>query len=462
MSTLQRRISTALTSVIVLFVAAHGFLAYSSLEDQEDDLVDDIVLAETRRLVARMADGDRVLQDAEPPVRLAPDMVAWLLAPGRHEETLALPPYLRGLADGPHRIHSDVLVVHSVIQTTDAGRLYVSLDATRNEEFVYRFGRYLTATGLLIIAIGWLLSVWLARIVVSPIRRLAERLAQWSPGSTTRSVSESDEEALLLQAFDQAQRKLDEAIAHEREFAANVRHEVRTPLSALRTDAEMLLLTATLEPPARDRLHRMIETVDAVADSVESTWSLSTAEPARPEALDLAACVDSAWASLQHLNADDRMRLHNLLADSDDRPELDRQALMTILRNLLRNAIEHAAPGTCEVRRTPSGIEIADDGLGIGADDLPHVFDRYFRGRLADSATVAGPAEVAPAETAPPAATVAAGRAPSKTPSRPPDPHNGRGLGLAMARQAALRQGWQLTARSSAGTGTVFRLDFQN
>jgi signal transduction histidine kinase len=357
---------------------------------------------------------------------------------------------MRGLGDGPHRIHTGDRVVHTVIQTTDAGRLYIFFDATRNEEFVYRFGRYLVATGLLIVAIGWLLSVWLAWIVVSPIRRLAERLAQWSPGSTTRSVSESDEEALLLQAFDQAQRKLDEAIAHEREFAANVRHEVRTPLSALRTDAEMLLLTTTLEPPARDRLRRMIETVDAVADSVESTWSLSTAEPARPETLDLAACVDSAWASLQHLNADDRMRLHNLLA-ANEQPELDRQALMTILRNLLRNAIEHASPGTCEVRRTPSGIEIADDGPGIGADDLPHVFDRYFRGRRADSvrATSASAAVVTdPVWSTPDAA-------------RPPDARSGRGLGLAIARQAALQQGWLLTVRSG-GSGTVFRLDFQN
>lgn len=432
MSTLQRRISTALLAVIVLFVAAQGLLAYSSLEEQEDELVDDIVLSETRRLVTRMTEGDRTLLISPSPVRLAPNMRAWLLPPGSADVTTSLPPYLRGLGEGPHRLHEGENVLHAVIQQTEAGRLHVVFDATRNEQFVYDFGLYLIAMGLGIIAVGWLVSVWVARIVVSPIRRLAERLAQWTPGATTRSASQSDEEALLLQAFDQAQRKLDEAIAHEREFAANIRHEVRTPLAALRSDAEMLLLTAPQDAAARERLQRMMATVDAMADSVESTWSLSRSRPAQPEPLDLHDCVDGAWASLQHLNREGRVRLVNRLEAAAPPVELDRQALMTILRNLMRNAIEHAAAGACEVRRTPVGIEVADEGRGIASDDLPHVFQRYFRGRLADTAP--GPGE---------------------------NPGGERGLGLAIARQTALQQGWSLTVRSVAGEGTVFRLDFQ-
>ena len=53
MSTLQRRISIALTAVVVLFVAVQGYLVFLSLERQEDDLVDDIVMSETRRLIGR-------------------------------------------------------------------------------------------------------------------------------------------------------------------------------------------------------------------------------------------------------------------------------------------------------------------------------------------------------------------------------------------------------------------------
>lgn len=425
MSTLQRRISVALTAVVLLFVSVQGYLAFSSLERQEDDLVDEIVLSETHRLVERLATGLEPGLRGGVPLRLGPNMRAWLLAPGASHEVL--PPYLRDLGPGPHMEHLGSLIIHVVIEELPSGRLVVEYDATANEAFVYRFGIFLVLTGIAFVALGWLLSVWVAGIVVAPIRRLANQLADWSPSSTAPTVGTSDEETLLLQAFDQAQRRMDEALANEREFAANVRHEVRTPLAALRTDAELLLLTERIGDAGRARLQRMINAVDAVSDAVEAAHALASSAPARPEAVDLSACVDSAWASLQHLNSDATMALRNLVGPNGDHPVLDRQALMTVLRNLLRNAIQHAGPGTCEVRRTDQGLSIADDGRGMAPDILPRIFDRYFSGRRSDS---------------------------------PLTPGGGSGLGLAIAEQTALRQGWTLAVRSSAGKGTVFTLDF--
>jgi signal transduction histidine kinase len=427
---LQKRISLALTAVIVLFVAVQGYLAYSSLEQQEDELVDEIVMSETRRLIERIESGDSPLRPDDQPYRLGPNLVAWLLpseSTGAAPSSPAqLPAHLAGLADGAHMLHSAAHVYHAVIEQIAAGRLVVQFDATQNEEFVYRFGRYLIATATLCIALGWAISSVLARIVVAPFRRLSGLLTNWSPGSAHRPVAVSDEETMLLQAFDQAQRRLEESLAREREFAANVRHEVRTPLSALRTDAEMMLLTESLTESGQQRLRRMIAAVDGISSGVDALHALSSAMPGKTETVRLAQCVDDAWESLGHVAADSGTILLNEVLRTDT-AEIDRLALMTILRNLLRNAIEHASPGACKVSRTARGLRVADEGPGIAAGHRAFVFTRYFQGRFADS---------------------------------PGLELSDKGLGLAIARQTADLRGWTLEIETTTDRGTAFNLMF--
>ena len=232
---------------------------------------------------------------------------------------------------------------------------------------------------------------------------------------------------MLLQAFDQAHRRLEESLAREREFVANVRHEVRTPLAALRTDAEMLLLTGAVPALAQDRLRRMIAKVDNVASGLDALQALSSAKPGKAEPVALAACIDDVWESLGHLAAERGATFVNSVARTET-VDADRHALMMVLRNLLRNSIEHASPGECRVSGSGKSVVVADQGPGIPASDWPHIFDRYFRGRLMDS--------------------------PEATPGE-------GGLGLAIARQTADLQGWKLELQSSDAGGTAFRLSFQ-
>ena len=267
MSTLQWRISVALTAVVFLFVTVQGTLAYLSVVHQEDELVNDIVMSEARRLAKRIGNAEEPTLVADRAMRLSSDMIAWLIPAG--EAPLIVPVWLQARPPGVHIEHLDTQVMHAVIEDTPAGRLYVEYDATDNEAFVYAFGGFLLLTGIAFVLLGGLLSVWIARIVVAPIGRLARQLSEWSPSRSSLTTGTSDEETQLLQAFDQAQRRMDQALAHEREFAANVRHEVRTPLSALRTDAELILLTApALGSDARVRLSRIISAADAVAGAV--------------------------------------------------------------------------------------------------------------------------------------------------------------------------------------------------
>jgi signal transduction histidine kinase len=265
----------------------------------------------------------------------------------------------------------------------------------------------------------------LARVVVAPLERLTARLSDWAPDVRTPPTGASDEEARLLEAFGRMQARFEQAIAHEREFAANVGHELRTPLAALRTDLEMLADAPDLADGPRARIGRMLASVDAIAGSIASAQSFGTErQRTATDAVDLARCVDDAWLTLEPAALQRGLSFENLVPRGTI-ARVDRHALLTILRNLLRNAAEHAAPARCVVSGDGAALTVEDDGPGIDADELPHLFERSWRGRRGDT----------PREDAPE-----------------------RGLGLAIARRMAELNSWQLSASTRGGGGLRFTL----
>jgi signal transduction histidine kinase len=113
-----------------------------------------------------------------------------------------------------------------------------------------------------------------------------------------------------------------------------------------------------------------------------------------------------------------------------------RQALMTVMRNIIRNAVLHAAPATVVVESMPQGLRFTDSGPGISPADLPHVFDRYFTRRRADL----------------------------RQPGEQAAPVSQSGLGLAIAKRVCVIQSWQLQVDSPVrdGHGTRFTLRFES
>jgi len=230
------------------------------------------------------------------------------------------------------------------------------------------------------------------------------------------------------------QNQVDRSIAREREFASNLSHEVRTPLAAIRSDSELMLLTQALTPDQQQRLTRVVDNVDDVIVSLESARAMARDQLRAPEPVDIAECMEDAWrgyaaqAKLADLRFDNQLPAGQVLT-------LDRYALLTVLRNLVRNAIEHAAPASLTASfDTQRGLELRDDGKGIAEGDLPFLFRRYFSGRLRDSGVAGGD------ETA-------------------------RGLGLAIAKRVCDMQGWSLSVESSQAEGpargTRFLLRFE-
>lgn len=441
--TLKRRVVWALTLLVMLFVALQGSLAYLSLAEQEDDLVDELVQAEAERLAILLekdqAPPNRLLQ----PPMLGPNFSAWLVTPTATWP--AVPPaYVRALANGPHRYQQGSAELHAYVLPTHAGRLFLLYDAARNEAKVHEFGLYLLGLGLLCGALAIFAARQLAAVVVAPIERLSQHLATWAPAATQIDESNRDEEARLLAAFQRVQARFEQRLAHEQEFMANARHEIRTPLTALRTDLEILALqterqagsatpVATPSPAVDARLTRALQKVDEIAAALELAQSLARVVSGTPERIDLARCVDDAWNSLVGTLDSSPLQFDNQVGP-DVQVVADRHALLTILRNLIRNAAEHAAARQCTVRHGSRGIEVLDDGQGIAATDLPLVFERHYRGHRLDAVPATQPPQTA------------------STASQE------RGLGLAIARQLSELHGWTLSVESTATHGCCFIL----
>lgn len=426
--TLTQRVVWALTGSVVIFVVAMALLVYYTFDEMEDDLVEQILTTETARVAQHVAADPHFLPDRGAR-ELGGSMRAWLHN-GQVRDDMPAP--LQGLSIGLHRLEPGNETWHVMVTQTPRGHLYVLYDATDHEARVGEFGMIVLAMGTLCVIAAYALSRRIAAVTVAPLLDLTGRLSNWAPGAPDLAVTRNDEAGRLIEAFNRVQNQVDHSIARQREFTANLSHEVRTPLAAIRSDVEIMLLNPAVVSDTKQRLDRIVANVDHIVASMESARAIASDRPRPAENVALAACMDDAWGGLEAEAAAAGLSFQNRIPE-DSIYLLDRYALLTVLRNLVRNAIEHAAPATLTASLNSDGLlELRDTGKGIPPDELPFVFQRYYSGRLHDTPDTALPDGGLP-----------------------------RGLGLAIAKQVCDMQGWQLQVAStceSQGHGTRFLL----
>ncbi|WP_218023369.1 HAMP domain-containing sensor histidine kinase [Nocardia altamirensis] len=284
----------------------------------------------------------------------------------------------------------------------------------------------------LAIAVG----VAVARRVVAPVTTLtaaAERVAGTRDPRQHISVTGPDELRSLATSFNIMLDELDQALTAERNsraaqhrLIADASHELRTPLTALRTNIDLLRRASRLTPDQLD------DTAAGLRTQSEELSGLVT------DLIDLARADDPAAAPevFEDLRLDlliaDRLRAAErhwpaVTFDAELTPTTITGVPVRLARavtNLLDNAAKFSPPhGVVRVELYDNVLTVRDHGPGIPADDLPHVFDRFYRSATARA--------------------------------KP-----GHGLGLAIVEQVAELHGATATAASADGGGAVFRLDF--
>ncbi len=275
------------------------------------------------------------------------------------------------------------------------------------------------------IALAALLGRLAARHLVAPVVRVtdaARHIAATEDLGRRIAVTSEDEVGELAARFNAMLDTLEHSVAAQRQLVADASHELRTPVAALRTNLEVLADPRGLEPRERARLLDDVQAqVTELGDLVTDLIELARGDGPRPQPEDVRL-------DLLVAEAVERARRHapGVRFAADLEPAVvegvpDR--LARAVGNLLGNAAGHSPPGaTVEVRAGPGGVVVRDHGGGVDAADLPHLFDRFYRG--------------------------------SGARGRP-----GTGLGLAIVRQVAEQHGGRVAAGNAAGGGAEFALE---
>ena len=318
----------------------------------------------------------------------------------------------------PGQTQERTIAVRNVFSGGQLFRPY-AVEITLSNPYTFRATALANVTGLLaavaLFALGLSVVVAsaMARRFTTPLRRLTEASRGLAEGDLSRRVPPSEvragssELAELAVQFNAMADRVEESVEiirldrdRSRDFLADVSHELRTPLAALRMFNELLEAGAADDPEARNEFiessGQQIERLDWLAQNLLELSKLDSGLvllDLRPD--DLRAAVEMAVE--QTAAAATRRGVHVALhlPDAPIRIRHDPQRIGQVVANLVANAIKFTPRDgsvTVDLAATPDGarIEVSDTGVGIDPAELPHIFERFYRGSQANEARGSG------------------------------------------------------------------------
>ena len=283
-------------------------------------------------------------------------------------------------------------------------------------------------------------ALWLVAEVRRQIREMTEILEEIQKGNGNRRILASPGQLTaplayavngVVQRYEEEQLRVRRSEAADRQLMTSLSHDVRTPLTTLigaLDAAHRGLLTGQAREEsldaARRKAHELKDYVDALFDWFKLNSGEFSLQPRPVEAVELTRNFLADWVPLWE---EQGMNYRLQIPEGPFRAALDPDAYRRILNNLLQNALTHSRAQCTSVTLTARDgaleVQVADDGVGIPAEALPHIFERLYKGDASRGS-------------------------------------RGSGLGLSIARQLALCMGGSLTAASTPGKGAVFTLQF--
>jgi len=343
-----------------------------------------------------------------------------------------------------------LLVCHAARAVTLDGRphvVYAQESSRRAVRALYDLRYHLARLSIVMLPFALVFSWWMGRRMVRPIEWLRERVLEKAKSANPRAdidLSGGDEVRDLAEAFNDLLGALDQRRRANEAFVADLVHEFKNPVAAIRACAESLASGGADEKRAA-RLAKILSDSSGRLDALVSQFlELARAEAGMPN--EARADVDlGALANGVATAASDSFEDVTFVVEADPdtivvgvAPRLD-----SLVRNLVDNAASFAGKGgsvRIVVRREPAAaagseivaLEISDTGPGIAAEDLPRVFDRFFTTRALARPDI----------------------------DRPGPKRHGSGLGLALVKAVAEAHGGEVSALGTRapGEGATFRV----
>lgn len=241
------------------------------------------------------------------------------------------------------------------------------------------------SAGLVGIVAGFLLS----RNLTAPLRKLEVAAREIGAQNLSRRVTikkGSDEILAVAAAFNDMAEKLENAESLRQNLLADVAHELRTPLTVLQGNLRAIL--DDVYPLDKDEVARLYEQTRHLTHLVDDLHELAQAEahrlPLNKQEINTANLVKEAVAVFEPLAETQGVKLRVELLGKIPVVEADRSRLTQALHNLISNAIRHTTAGetiTVQVEKVDSHLHlrVIDNGEGIAAEHLAHVFERFYR-----------------------------------------------------------------------------------
>ncbi|HJG80643.1 MAG TPA: HAMP domain-containing histidine kinase [Brevibacterium senegalense] len=345
------------------------------------------------------------------------------------------------LGDGGTEVPGLVMVQPVSVSGAGQFELYVVADLSEEQATLNFVTRAAMVAGVVLVVLVGAVGLLVSRLVVTPVRTGAEVAREIADGDLDRRmpVAGRDEISQLAQSFNDMADSMQEQITRmerltvlQRQFVSDVSHELRTPLTTIHIASDMLYeVRDELDESARRSAELLNSQVDRFEQLLGDLLEISRYDAGAAELVtrphDVRDIVSGVVETVQVVadRTNTPLRVH--APATPVMAELDRVRITRVVRNLIVNAIEHGDGQPIDVHiganAEGAAVSVRDHGVGMSADQVEHVFDRFWRADPSRKRTLGG-----------------------------------SGLGLAIALEDAHLHGGWLQAWGELGEGSCFRL----